>query len=112
MKFGRLLRDAIPELPELESLFKCYKSLKKQIKKYPRAGAVESVGSASPDGSDENILSGDDDFPPTGSSPSSSGKPAEVKGKLEERAEHAAQRVRATSSPFSTQQLLELLSES
>eukprot|EP00873_Tetraselmis_striata_P028910 jgi/Tetstr1/449174/TSEL_036382.t1 len=63
MKFGRLLRDAVPELPELESLFRCYKSLKKQIKRYPRAAsAEESVGSASTrDDSDED---GDDDERP------------------------------------------------
>lgn len=37
MKFGALLRDSANETPELQSLYGCYKLLKKRLKRLPAA---------------------------------------------------------------------------
>eukprot|EP00873_Tetraselmis_striata_P010898 jgi/Tetstr1/431162/TSEL_020874.t1 len=49
MKFGRLLRDASAELPEMESLFSCYKQLKKQLKRIHAGNHASSCDSISSD---------------------------------------------------------------
>mmetsp|Transcript_20340 Transcript_20340/g.56375 ORF Transcript_20340/g.56375 Transcript_20340/m.56375 type:complete len:478 (-) Transcript_20340:169-1602(-) len=53
MKFGRLLRDAIPEQPDVVELFQTYKQLKKLIKKldgtYAQVESIASGGGLEPD---------------------------------------------------------------
>ena len=41
MKFGALLRDSAEGTPELQSLFQCYKHLKKRLKRLPERQNVD-----------------------------------------------------------------------
>lgn len=41
MKFGTLLRNSAAETPELQSLFLCYKHLKKRLKRLPERHAAD-----------------------------------------------------------------------
>ncbi|BDA45014.1 probable SPX domain-containing protein 1 at N-terminal half [Coccomyxa sp. Obi] len=52
MKFGTLLRNSAAETPELQSLFVCYKHLKKRLKRLPERHA-EDQGNNQEDVSDE-----------------------------------------------------------
>lgn len=77
MKFARLLRDAIPEQPDVESLFQCYKKLKKLIKRLDSAiNEQESIASGGgPEGSDS-----DDDGRDATSGPTSATAAREEEG--------------------------------
>lgn len=44
MKFGALLRNSAAETPELQSLFLCYKHLKKRLKRLPERQAPDHQG--------------------------------------------------------------------
>eukprot|EP00193_Tetraselmis_chui_P008208 CAMPEP_0177765608 /NCGR_PEP_ID=MMETSP0491_2-20121128/8082_1 /TAXON_ID=63592 /ORGANISM="Tetraselmis chuii, Strain PLY429" /LENGTH=138 /DNA_ID=CAMNT_0019281967 /DNA_START=615 /DNA_END=1031 /DNA_ORIENTATION=+ len=63
MKFGRLLRDASAELPEMESLFSCYKQLKKQLKRINATNhpsgcdSISSDDAGEPEGSAGSVAS-------------------------------------------------------
>ena len=52
MKFGTLLRNSAAETPELQSLFLCYKHLKKRLKRLPERHAEDPENNAE-DVSDE-----------------------------------------------------------
>lgn len=44
MKFGNLLRERLADLPEYESLFQCYKQLKKKLKSINPQGSEADFG--------------------------------------------------------------------
>mmetsp|Transcript_37308 Transcript_37308/g.105262 ORF Transcript_37308/g.105262 Transcript_37308/m.105262 type:complete len:313 (+) Transcript_37308:529-1467(+) len=49
MKFGNLLRERVGDLPEYDTLFQCYKQLKKKLKGLQRPAGLEAEGDGETD---------------------------------------------------------------